>query len=121
MRLGYYRAMGIERKDIESTPVFDATRELLQMSKNAGLVTNFGGNIGKESIPFILGMSDIADRFETRKVVITMDKDETKLLKAIHKALNFELLWLLNKQSYYSRLSKEDEARIVRMQNQING
>jgi hypothetical protein len=101
--------------------VFDATRELLQVSKNAGLVTNFGGNIGKESIPFILGMSDVADRFETRKVVITMDKDEKKLLKAIHKALNFELLWLLNKQSYYRRLSKEDEARIVRMQNQING
>lgn len=114
-------SMSIERKDIESQPVFDATRTLLEKSRKAGCTTNFGGNIGKESIPFILGMSDVADRFETRKVVITMDKDENKLLKAIHKALNFELLWLLNKKSYYSRLSIEDEARIVRMQNQING
>lgn len=112
-------SMGIERKNIESKPVFDATRTLLQMSKKVGLVTNFGGNIGIESIPFIQGMSDVADRFETRKVVLTMDKDEKKLRKAIHKALYFELLWLLYKKSYYSRLSIEDEARIVRMKNQL--
>lgn len=113
-------SMGIDRKEIESKPVFDATRDLLQKSRNAGHVTNFGGNIGIESIPFIQGMSDVADRFETRKVVITMDKDENHLRKAIHKALNFELLWLLNKKSYYTRLSAEDEARIVRMRSQLN-
>lgn len=113
-------SMGIDRKDIESKPVFDATRDLLQKSRNVGHVTNFGGNIGIESIPFIQGMSDVADRFETRKVVITMDKDENHLRKAIHKALNFELLWLLNKRNYYTRLSAEDEARIERMRNQLN-
>lgn len=113
-------SMGIDRKDIESKPVFDATRDLLQKSRNAGHVTNFGGNIGIESIPFIQGMSDVADRFETRKVVITMDNDENRLRKAIHRALNFELLWLLNKRNYYTRLSAEDEARIERMRNQLN-
>ena len=113
-------SMGIARKDIESNPVFEATRDLLQQSKNAGLITNFGGNIGIESVPFIIGMSDIADRFETRKVVISMDRDEAKLKKAIHKALNFELLWLLSKRNYYSKLSTEDEARIERMRYQIN-
>lgn len=112
-------SMGIDRKDIESKPVFDATRDMLQMSRDAGYITNFGGNIGVESIPFIQGLSDLADRFETRKVVITMDKDENKLRKAIHKALSFELLWLLNKKNYYTRLSTEDEARIVRMKNQL--
>lgn len=112
-------SMGIERKDIESRPLFDATRDLLQKSKQAGLVTNFGGNIGIESIPFIQGMSDIADRFETRKVVISMDRDEKRLRSAIRSALNFELLWLLNKKSYYTHLSAEDEARIIRMQNQL--
>ena len=113
-------SMGIDRKDIESKPVFDVTRDLLEMSRKAGHVTNFGGNIGIESIPFIQGMSDVADRFETRKVVIAMDHDESRLRKAIHKALNFELLWLLNKKSYYARLSAEDEARIERMRNQLN-
>lgn len=112
-------SMGIDRKDIETKPVFEATRDLLVMSRKAGHTTNFGGNIGKESIPFIIGLSDVSERFETRKVVITMDKDEKKLEKAIHKALNFELLWLLNKKNYYTRLSAEDEARIVRMKTQL--
>lgn len=113
-------SMGIERKDIESTPVFNVTRDLLKKSKEAGLVTNFGGNIGIESIPFIIGMSDVADRFETRKVVIAMDNNEEHLKNAIHKALNFELLWLLNKKNYYTRLSLEDEARIERMRTQLS-
>ena len=77
-------SMGIARKDIETEPVFEATRDLLQMSRHAGITTNFGGNIGIESIPFIVGMSDVADRFETRKVVISIEKDENKL-KHIHR------------------------------------
>ncbi|MCR4828271.1 MAG: hypothetical protein K5864_02295 [Bacteroidales bacterium] len=113
-------SMGIDRKDIESKPVFDATRDLLQMSKAEGHTTNFGGNIGIESIPFVIGMSDVAERFETRKVIITMDNNGEHLKKAIHKALNFELLWLLNKKNYYTRLSNEDEARIERMRFQLN-
>lgn len=112
-------SMGIERKDIESRAVFEATKEMLEMSKIAGCKTNFGGNIGIESIPFIIGMKDIADRFETRKVVISMDNEEKRLKKAIARALHFELLYLLNKKSYYTRLSQEDEARIKRMQMQL--
>jgi hypothetical protein len=112
-------SMGIERKDIESKAVFEATKEMLEMSKLVGCTTNFGGSIGIESIPFIMGMSGIADRFETRKVVITMDNDEEHLKNAITKALRFELLYLQNKKSYYSRLSCEDEARIERMQMQL--
>ena len=113
-------SMGIERKDIEGEPVYNATRELLKMSRAKGITTNFGGNIGIESVPFIARMSDVADRFETRKVVITMDNNVEHLKKAIHKALDFELLWLLNKKNYYARLSTEDDARIERMYYQLN-
>ena len=112
-------SMGIQKKDIETQPVFDATHQLLTMSREAGFTTNFGGNIGIESIPFIIRMSDVANRFETRKVVIRMDTDEQKLKRAIAKALEFELMYLLNKSSYYEAISKEDEQRIIRMQNQI--
>lgn len=112
-------SMGIERKDIESPRVFEMTRDFLRQSREAGHATNFGGNIGIESVPFILGMQDVADRFETRKVVIRMDTDAEKLKTVIHKALHFELLWLLNKKNYYARLSVEDEARIERMRTQV--
>jgi hypothetical protein len=53
-------------------------------------------------------------------VVISMDNDKEHLKKAIHKALNFELLWLLNKKHYYNSLSLEDDARIERMRYQLN-
>lgn len=112
-------SMGITKKDIETQPVFDATHQLLSLSRQAGFTTNFGGNIGIESIPFIIRMSDIADRFETRKVVIKMDTDEKKLKLAIAKALEFELMYLINKSSYYEAMSKEDAQRIIRMKNQI--
>lgn len=112
-------SMGIEKKDIETEPVYEATHQLLSLSRQAGFTTNFGGNIGIESIPFIIRMSDIADRFETRKVVIKMDTDEKKLKRAIAKALEFELMYLMNKSAYYEAMSKEDAQRIIRMKNQI--
>lgn len=113
-------SMGIERKDIESKPVFDVSRDLIMMSKEAGLVTNFGGNIGVETVPFIMALSDITDRFETRKVIVSMDDNEVRLKKAIVKALDFELQYLLTKKMYYTRLSVEDELRIERMKKQID-
>ena len=112
-------SMGISRAEIETQPVYEATRELISMSKNAGFITNFGGNIGVESIPFILRMSDITDRFETRKVIIRMSVDAEHLKKAIQKALEFEYQYLINKKTYYTRLSLEDESRISRMLHQI--
>ena len=112
-------SMGIARKDIETQPVFDATHQLLTMSREAGFTTNFGGNIGIESIPFIIRMSSIADRFETRKVVVRMNTDEQKLKKAIARALEFELMYLMNKSACYDAMAKEDAQRIIRMQNQI--
>lgn len=64
-------SMGIAKKDIECDDVFNATDYLVTKSKEKGLVTNFGGNIGVESIPFIRKIGSKVDRFETRKVVIS--------------------------------------------------
>ena len=112
-------SMGIERKDIECDAVFDATYELVTKSKAAGLVTNFGGNIGVESIPFILRMGDTIDRFETRKTVLTPSKDPVFLKDAIQCALRFELEYLRFKSDYYGTMAHEDAARIVRMEKQL--
>lgn len=64
-------SMGIAKKDIECEEVFNVTKEFCEKAKNAGLTTNFGGNIGIESIPFIINMYPYIDRFETRKVVVS--------------------------------------------------
>lgn len=112
-------SMNIARANIECDEVFQATRTLLEKSASAGLTTNFGGNIGIESIPFIQRLNGIASRFETRKVVLRMDDNSDRLRRAISKALEFELLYLLNKRELYTAMSQEDNARILRMQRQL--
>jgi 4-hydroxy-2-oxoheptanedioate aldolase len=113
-------SMGIARKDIESQPVFEATKEFTAKAKAKNLVTNFGGNIGTESVPFIVKMYPYIDRFETRKVVISKSDDAEFLRKAIICALNFELLYLQFKSDYYTRMAQEDIERVKRLQNQVN-
>ena len=105
-------SLGIERKDIESEPVFNATRKLVEESKAHNLVTNFGGNISVDSIPFIQKLSDQIDRFETRKVVISVKNDPEEIKSSIEAALRFELAYLQFKREYYNTMATEDLARI---------
>ena len=113
-------SMGIERKDIESEPVFNAAKEFVMKAKSKNLTTNFGGNIGVESVPFVIKMSPYIDRFETRKVVISKSDDAKFLKRAIISALNFELLYLQFKSEYYTKMAREDMERVKRLQNQVN-
>lgn len=112
-------SMGIAKKDIEGEPVFEATKEFCEKAKAVGLTTNFGGNIGIESIPFIQRMSPYIDRFETRKVVLSKNTDAGHLKESIAAALEFELLYLRFKSQYYMDMASEDAVRIKRLEGQI--
>lgn len=112
-------SMGIERKDIECDRVFEATKEFCEKAKKAGLTTNFGGNIGVQSVLFVLKMYPYIDRFETRKVVLSKNDDPEFVEKAIKKALEFELLYLKFKSEYYMNMATEDLARIDRLEKQL--
>ena len=112
-------SMGIPRAEIESDIVFSATEQLTMKSAEAGLTTNFGGNIGIESVPFIRRLGSNIDRFETRKVVIRQGGDEAFLKKAIAHSLKFELLYLNFKSAYYRSMANEDSTRIERLKYQI--
>lgn len=113
-------SMEIERKDIECDKVFEVTRNFAKKGKEHGLVTNFGGNIGVESVPFIIKMNDYIDRFETRKVVLSKSNNPEFLKKAIGCALKFEFQYLKFKSEYYKSMADEDAARIKRMENQLS-
>lgn len=112
-------SMGIARSDIESEVMLKATREFCEKARVRGLTTNFGGNIGIETIPFIQAMVPYIDRFETRKVVLTKSGDPLFLQKAIKCALEFELLYLRFKSEYYRSMADEDAARILRLEKQL--
>lgn len=113
-------SMGIEREHIEEKEVFDVTKNFCENAKQAGLIANFGGNIGVESVPFIMKMDPFIDRFETRKVILRKSTDSNFLKKAIIYALEFELLYLRLKSEYYTNMANEDSQRIIRLERQIN-
>ena len=113
-------SMGIERKDIECATVFEVTKEFAMKAQAKDLITNFGGNIGIESVPFIINMYPYINRFETRKVVLSKNDNAESLKKAIRLALSFELLYLEFKSDYYTKMAREDIERVKRLQNQVN-
>lgn len=105
-------SMGLSKDQINSRPVYEAAREFAEKARAAGLKVNFGGGISFDAIPFISEMADYVDRFETRKVVFHIEKDEKKLEAGILAAMEFEVLYLQNKCDFYNRMAKEDEARM---------
>lgn len=112
-------SMGISKEDIEAGEVFNATYQMVTKSKEKGLITNFGGNIGVESIPFIRKMGANIDRFETRKIVISPNQSDEMLKKAIQSSLEFELEYLKFKSEYYGAMASEDSNRLARLKKQI--
>lgn len=112
-------SMGIDKKDIDTEAVYKATNTLIIKSREQGLITNFGGGIGFESIPFILKLADHIDRFETRKVIINSSLDREELKLAIRTAFEFELVYLSFKSCYYNSMAIEDISRINRLKKQL--
>jgi hypothetical protein len=84
------------------------------MASTRGLDLVLGGAISVDSMKFLSTVSQKhLSRFETRKIVfaansLAIQDIENGLLNAVH----FELLWLLNKRTYYERISAEDKNRI---------
>ena len=78
-----------------------------------------GGAISADSLPFLRRLSDgvMIDRYETRKICFSCpDALKDGAEKGIAKAVEFELLWLQNKRSYYKTIAEEDEKRIIMLE-----
>ena len=112
-------SLGIPRSQIEEDAILAATTEFCRKAKLQGLISNFGGNIGVESVPFIQKMCPYIDRFETRKVILQKSEDAALLRGGIACALEFELLYLRFKSEYYRNMAREDSGRIERLERQL--
>lgn len=98
----------------------DLCRDVFIKAKKQLLKTALGGGISIDALPIIKELNDdgLIDKYETRKVVFPADSERYGE-KSILKAVEFELLWLQSKRRYYSGIKKEDEKRIIMLENRL--
>ena len=113
-RVDFTGSCGMSRDSINDEPVTSKILEVANLCKQNQLDLVVGGGVSQDSLSALKQIADVhLTRFETRKVVFSSAALSTKspsegLLAAVH----FELLWLLNKRSYYDSISREDAQRI---------
>ncbi len=110
-------SLGLTREDINSETVKKLALEAAAKAKAAGKTVVVGGGVSFHSLPFFRSFpKGNIDRYETRKVVFQCPGALSNLEAAFLHAVEFELMWLKNKRNYYSQISKEDEARLIMME-----
>jgi 4-hydroxy-2-oxoheptanedioate aldolase len=117
-RVDFVGSMGLDRKAVNSEKIFSATKDLLTKAKAHNLTCVVGGAISTDSLLFLRALpANLLDRYETRKICFAcphaLGKDADK---GISKAVEFELLWLIYKRSYYKAISEEDDKRIAMLE-----
>lgn len=109
-------SMDLDRDAVNSRGILDLCLSMAAKAKAAGKTVVVGGGVSAHSIPFFRAFpAGHLDRFETRKVVFgcpgALQNHEESFLKAVE----FEILWLKNKKSYYGTIHREDDARLKMM------
>ncbi len=107
-------SLGLAKKDINSGKLFEIAETLIKKAKKKDLKFIVGGSVDVKSLDFFnkLPKTNFAG-FETRKIIFKCPNAlKRQVGKGIRKALEFELLWLLNKRDYYNKISTEDSKRI---------
>jgi hypothetical protein len=113
-RVDFSLSTGLSRNDINSDKITDIVLSVSQSCRNADLEFVVGGGVSMDSLPMLKKIKDIhLSRFETRKVIFSSDALKIKdVAKGLLNAVHFELLWLQNKQNYYTLIGQEDATRI---------
>lgn len=107
-------SMGMSRDEINSPSVFDITKKLFIQAKSKGLETAIGGGVSAHALDFFRALPERSlDRYETRKIVFSCPNAlSPDAENGILKAVGFEVLWLKNKENYYSSIAFEDKKRV---------
>lgn len=108
-------SLGLSKDDINHQVIFEYADAIAQRTLKYGKEMVIGGGVSAISLPFFKRLPKGAlNRFETRKVIFDAQKalNDNKAGIGISKAIDFELMWIQNKQNFYSMILYEDNKRI---------
>jgi len=113
-RVDFAGSLGETRETINTPRITEYVTIAAQKTKEAGLDFVMGGAVSSDTLDVIREVAQVhLTRFETRKVVFSGDASTIQNIEqGLVSAVHFELLWLLNKREYYSRITQEDAKRI---------
>ena len=115
-RVDFVGSMGFGREKISNGEIVPYINKASELCKKNNLDFVIGGAISNETIDSVIEANKIyLSRFETRKIIFdakAFTMNDSNLNKALELAVKFELLWLQNKQNYYTAIANEDSSRI---------
>jgi hypothetical protein len=113
------RRMG--RDEINHDDITQAASETAAHCKKRHLEMVVGGGVALEALPALRTINKThLTRFETRKVIFSSQKlDQASIAEGLTDAVEFELLWLTNKQAYYTNIQQEDDKRIEMLERRL--
>jgi len=116
-RVDFCGSMGLDRDSINRDLVTEHVVEVGELCQGNGLDLVVGGGVSMDSIPALKRMREThLSRFETRKVVFNCPGALQNSEEAFLKAVEFEIAWLKNKKDHYGNIHREDDARLVMME-----
>lgn len=114
-------SMNLNREAVNSNEILKLCLEAAAKAKAHGKTVVVGGAVSVHSMPFFREFpKGHLDRFETRKVVFECPGALDNTEEAFLKAVEFEISWLKNKKNHYGNIHREDDTRLVMMEERYN-
>lgn len=113
-------SLGLNCSDVNSEKIFELAETIASKTKEQKKEFIIGGGISPASIIFLKRLNVDLDKFETRKIVFDskiINEDSCK--DGIKKAIDFEIMWLKNKENY-GTLTTQDLKRIKLLKTRYN-